>query len=418
MDGEAILLAAVRGAPRPFRMPPLPADAQAAQAAGPDVALAFAIEQARLGRDARDLFTRSLARLVERALQDDVSFQAQVLRHTDAQVAEHVRLAALEHGDRRALRAAVDAIAHPGKLRDVAGGGLREALEGLHRLARGNEWGALREAASRLVGQPLREQALLREVLDSPSLQRLERGRALAASPVVQRYRALFEQQAPAPGGARAGATAEQATVAAFDAIAALLGEAYRAVARLRLPRGFPGDARKAKDEWDAAILRGDELVLLAEVKASPAAALSDFPRLHRGLLRLAQADADCVFPAEGGEVRVSAASLRRLAPHGYSLPGHVIYCCPAESEGSVAVLSAASKAVLLAESACVQFGQRTLRGESPSPQELLPLWDDLKTESRLRSALHQYETATLVREAMLRPRDLLEAVQASAPGA
>ncbi|RYG20931.1 MAG: DUF2207 domain-containing protein, partial [Burkholderiales bacterium] len=62
----------------------------------------------------------------------------------------------------------------------------------------------------------------------------------------------------------------------------------HRVVRSLRTPRGFPGAVGKAKDEWDAAIVReqgGDaDIVLLAEVKAAPAAATPDFTRLARGL--------------------------------------------------------------------------------------------------------------------------------------
>jgi hypothetical protein len=40
-------------------------------------------------------------------------------------------------------------------------------------------------------------------------------------------------------------------------------------------------------------------------------------------------------------------------------------------------------------------------------------VWEDLATAPRLRSALHQYDTARAVREAMVHPRDLLAAVEA-----
>lgn len=417
----------MRAAPRRYRLPPLPADAGAARAAGVDTALAFAIEAARSGKPApalRDLFTESIATLILEALAPtggDPAFQALVLRSRDAQVAEYVQLAAQADSDRRALRTSVDAIAHPGKLRAMPAGPRRDALARLHRLAAASAWTELREAAGQLSAQAAGES--FSAILVHPGLARLERGAALLRSEAVQEYLALGERQGPRAGSAaaavrgraaaRVGDAAEGATVQAFDEIARLLGAGHRVVRSLHTPRGFPGAAQKAKDEWDVAILRDTDIVLLAEVKASPTAATSDLARLLRGLRRLAHADPDTdyAFPCADGELRIAGASLRELQPHLHALPPHVIYCCVAK-EARPQMLSAASKAVLLTEPACLAFA----RGELRRHEDLAPVWEALATQPRLRSALHQDETARTVREAMLHPQDLLAAVRQQLP--
>jgi hypothetical protein len=446
---DTLLLAALRIAPRRYRMPSLPADAAAAKAEGIDSALAFAIEHARLAREAgspaplevRDLFISALAGLIRQALAPqggDPAFQALVLRARADEVEEHVRLSAHAAADRRAVRAAVDAIAHPGKLRGVAAGSRRDALSQLHHLASSADWTQVRRVTSALLEQASAGQdslrAQLQAIVASPALARLERGDALLQGDTVQRYQALCAQRGPLAGSdaaaaqgraaAQAGGVAEDSTVDAFGAVAGLLtryaggSDSYRVVRSLRTPRGFPGLADKAKDEWDAAIVRstgagGADIVLLAEVKAAPAAATPDFSRLLRGLQRLAQAsdDMDYAFVSADGEVRVPGAALRRLQPRGATLPPHVIYCCSAPAEAQVQVLSAASKAVLLAEPASVAFAQQLAPGSAPREADLLPVWEALTTAPRLRSALHQYDTARVVREAMLHPDDLLAAV-------
>ena len=428
-------------------MPPLPSDGQAAEAAGPETATAFAIEAARVAKqhgspppaETQALFIRSLAELIQDALAHDPAFQASVLRGQDANVKEYVRLSAQMAADRRAVRAATDAIAHPGKLRNSAAGAIRDALSNLHRLAAAGSWTELSWAVEQLLEQHLAQlenvRAPLRAILSSPMLQRLVRVSALLRVPAVQRYQSLCEQRGPLAGShtaaaqgrasARLGEIAEHATVQAFQKIAELLNRpeqgsaGYHVVRSLLTPRAFPGEAGKAKEEWDAAIVRSAgaagavDVVLLAEVKASPAAATPDFSRLHRGLQRLAHANGteSYAFASADGEVRVTGESLQRLKPHGRSLPPHVIYCSSAPAEAQPQVLSAASKAVLLAEPASLAFAHELARGASPSNSELEPVWEALASEPRVRSALHQHETARAVREAMLHPDDLLAAV-------
>jgi hypothetical protein len=190
----------------------------------------------------------------------------------------------------------------------------------------------------------------------------------------------------------------------------------------LRPVAGFTGDAHKAKDEWDAAIVSVDagspsaaaDILLLAEVKASPAAATPDWWRLHRGLQRLASADAagEAMFSSSNGALRVSGASLHALAPSDGDLPWNVVYCCTAPAETRPVMLSAASLAVLLGEPESVAFARVLATGRLTSTDVLLPVWTALTTQPRLRSALHQYETSSRARAAMLHPADLLAAVE------
>ena len=430
-------------------MPPLPADADAAASLGVDAALAFAIEAARLAKEggsapsarAQDLFTRSLAALIGRALASeggDPAFQALLLRAQRPAVGEYVRLAAQLAGDRRAVRAAANAISHPGKLRDQPAGAARDALSRLHRLAGEGAWAELAAALEQPLaqGDAAAQQAgvLLDRLRSNPALQRLARGSALLRNADVQRYLSLTERRGPLAGSdtaaasgrasARLGEAPERATVQAFGAIVELLnrrggqGAGYRVLQSLRAPVAFPGERNKAKDEWDAAIVRsgeggGDDIVLLAEVKASPAAASSDFSRLLRGLRRLAHADPGKTysFASAAGEARILGGSLRRLQPQGHSLPAHVIYCCSAPAESPPQFLSAATKAVLLGERASLAFACELAEGKAPPPSALLDVWDALAKEPRLRSALYQFETARQVRSAMVHPLDLLSAL-------
>lgn len=444
---DAVLLDALGAAPRRYRLPPLPADGAAAAALGADTALAFAIEAARLAKErhttpspeARDLFTASLAAVIGEAMARDPGFQALVLRAQDPEVDEYARLAAQAAADRRSVRAAIDAIAHPGKTQAMDAGAMRDLLDRWHGLARAESWNDLGSAIEYWLhgpgaGEPSAH--ALAAIAASPSLDRLQRCGELAALPAVRRYLGLCAQRGPQAGSAaaaaqgrasaRVGQGAEDDTAQAFRCIAALLDRqaqgtaAFRAVRSLRTPRGFPGAQGKAKDEWDVAIVRNDpgaragEIVLLAEVKASASAAAADFSRLHRGLERLANASATetYAFATMEGEVPLTGASLRALKPHGRAWPPQVIYCCSTPPEPRPQPLHPASKAALLAEAASLAFAIRLARADAAPHADLAPVWQALASAPRLRAALHQHETARAVREAMLQPQDLLAAVR------
>lgn len=434
---DSPLLAVLRTAARRFRMPALPADARAARDSGVETALAFALEAVRTGAapaaGLQELFTHTLADLIRHALAPggDPAFQAQVLRGMDADVDAHARLAAGAAADRRAMQSAIDAVAHPGKLRTLGADAPHEALAELHRLATRQDWDALAHAVAAVRTGDADLRQALQAVATHPALARLRQRAVLSERPAVQRYLALCAGHGPVAGSAEAGArgrASAQAGDAAEHLVAQAMSQAarwldrhearrpHRVVRGLRTPAGFPPGAAKAKDEWDAAIVRqrGDahDIVLLVEVKASPAAATPDLGRLLRGLQRLAGAASAMQYTftcAEGG-IALHGDALRALQPVGFALPPQVIYCCTA-SETRPPVLSAASKAVLLVEPASLSFARAVAAGETPAPAGLLPVWQALPTAPRLRSALYQYDTARAAREAMLHPHDLLAAL-------
>lgn len=440
---KELLLATLRSALRRYRMPPLPADAASARAAGPEVALAFAVEAARRAVAAgaapdpglRPLFVEALAAQVARAMapEGDPAFQAQVLRASEPAAHEYAALQDEAVADVRSVRAAVDAIAHPGKLRGHGDGPVRAALAQLHALAVARDWAGLRRAAEALRARGGDEavRATLARLLAGDALVRLERGDALAPQPAVQAWLALVARAGPQAGtdaafvrgrdAERAGAAVEEATLAAFAQIAAALsarepGPRVRAAQGL-LPRGLGDAPAQAKDEWDVALVRDlpngtCELLLLAEAKAAPAAATRDRPRLLRGLARLAQAGAagDIVFASREGELRVAGASLRALAPQGDDAPETVIYSCIAH-EAQVALLAPSARMLLLQQRAATAWAASLAAGAQPSHEPLGTVWQDL-LRGRLQAVLQQYATARAAREAMVHPDDLLAAFQ------
>jgi hypothetical protein len=72
---------------------------------------------------------------------------------------------------------------------------------------------------------------------------------------------------------------------------------------------------------------------------------------------------------------------------------------------------------VLLGEAASVAFARALMQGQSPAVESLDPVWRDLADKPRLRSALHQYDTSRMVREAMLHPDDLVTSCRKMDPG-
>ena len=436
------LLDAIRSAPRRYRMPALPPDAGSAEAAGPETALAFTIAQLRRAHetsegvpcDLQRLFVRSLSALVVQALRTiggDPAFQALVMAGQEPSVAQYLALAAQEGADRRRLRAAIDAFAHPGKLR-IEADTVPEALAQLHASAHAGDWSAAGVAAQALAGT--RWQAHAAPVLADPALHRLQRIGSLRSDAMVQRYLALCAARGPVAdtresaaygrAAARAGAASEEATVRAFGQLAASLDHAglgrHRVVRGLRLRSGLPPAAPGAKDEWDVTLLRTRvgtdalELVLLAEVKASPASAVSDWPRLRRGLHGLAQVPPGTtpVFSAADGDVRIEGDSLRALMPPGDGLPAQVIYCCTGQ-ETRVPLLSAPARAKLLQHPCTVAHARALAQGDPAAADLLAPLWEALPRSPQLRSVTEQDEIARAARDAMLHPDDLQDIAHA-----
>ena len=192
-DLESALLAALRAAPRRYRLPPLPRDVAAARTADDETAVAFAIESLRLGRAdeaVRELFTQRLAGLIRAALADeggDPAFQAMVLHARDADVQRYVRLGGQAVADRRTVRAGINAVAHPGKLRGEPEGARRDALLHLHQLASADAWQALAHALAAAPIELPDVHALLAPIGGGEALRRLIARDALLALPSVQR---------------------------------------------------------------------------------------------------------------------------------------------------------------------------------------------------------------------------------------
>ncbi|WP_431046701.1 3-deoxy-D-arabino-heptulosonate 7-phosphate synthase [Roseateles sp. L2-2] len=472
---------------RRFRAPALPASLEEARTAGAATRLAFAIECARTalaagdspGDSVQSLFLDALAQLIRVAMRplrasgidasndtsDDVShdalhdaaagggdpaFQAMVLRHRSAVVREYASLSAHAERDRRAVRAAVNALAHPAKTQRRAPGPTREALLALHAASDSDDWSRLSE---RLI--PLRDDADVRaepalhrcieRLIDDSALARVRRLDDLAADALVARYRALWDQRGPIAGSEQAAAHGAGAQLRG-DAVEALAVEAlgvlvdrmnteggatrYRIAASLRVPPSFPGDAERAKSEWDVALLRrhdtdtdtggdgdGDwDLCLLIEAKASPDAATTDLPKLLRGLRLLAQADIDTTyaFTSNNGEVRLRGASLSALPTEEGDLARAVLYCCDGQEDRTPRLLNAASRMQLLSAEASLDFAALMEEGVAADPSLLLPVWRLLLEAPAFTSVLRQYVTLRAVRELMVHPRDLHAAAAAA----
>ncbi|MBA2676087.1 MAG: hypothetical protein H0U68_20735, partial [Ramlibacter sp.] len=212
-QADAVLHEALRAAPRRYRMPPLPAGLDAAAAAPADTALAFAIEAARTGQlrqsppspDIRALFTRSLEHLIHAALAadgGDPAFQAMVLRTSDPEVEAYVRLRKQAAADRRAVRALVNNLAHPARLRAVPTGPLHDALAQLHGFSVAEAWAEVADILGLLLVEPFMRGDALRDTLQAAlaneALQRLLRAGAALQHAGVRRYRMLREQHGPA----------------------------------------------------------------------------------------------------------------------------------------------------------------------------------------------------------------------------
>jgi hypothetical protein len=253
----------------------------------------------------------------------------------------------------------------------------------------------------------------------------------------VRRFNALRARQAPA-GASTSAARGEAAERRAGQALAMIATRAnqgvgaavprVRVVTRLLLPAGFPGDPARSKNEWDIALVRGvpgegdpgpgidggapADLLMLAEVKASPDAAVVDLPTLLRGLRRLGAVNADMVYtlPCDGGTVRLRGISLTSFQPSGHRPPPRVVYLSDAAADRSPPWLDAATRGALLAQPQVLAFALQRDRGVPPDVGLLRALWTAITHEGRLRHLLHHHDSARHVRAALLHPDDLQEA--------
>ncbi|WP_443102117.1 3-deoxy-D-arabino-heptulosonate 7-phosphate synthase [Bordetella sp. H567] len=437
--------------PVPPSLPTSPSSPVAAgQAPGPAATLALALEHARVAMERgetpdaalKPLFLEALARMIHDAMQaehGDPVFQAMVLRHRLPRVREYASLSAHADRDQRRVRAMVDAVAHPGKAQARGAGPERMALARLHALASSAAWAALADSARHLAGMPRisSDAPLLRglqKLLDDPALARLQRVAELASDEAVQRHQALLDRNGPRAGSPEAsaqgwttqrrGAAVEASAARVLAALAQRLNDTeqghdlYRVVTSMRVPASIPGNAERAKSEWDAVLLRRApplrpasdheanladdfraaaapgtpspgivnekpsapagapcglasaprwDICLLVEAKASIDAAATDFPRLLRGLRLLAHADATSVYPFETqqGVVCLRGASLKALKADADDPAGTVLYCCDVPTDTSTRVLSAASRMQLLCAQGSLVYASRLAEQQS-----------------------------------------------------
>lgn len=435
LPAESWLDTLLRDAPRRFPMPPLPDEEHEAIASGSAAALAWAMEQARRALAGGlvpapawgELFVRSLASLVHTALQQEdgnLAFQARLLQAQSAQVGEHQRLVATAAADRREVRSAVNAVVHPDRLRNQPQQPLQGTLLRLHVAAQAGHWTSLAQALDDPSLPPtLRENARLRE-----ALARLARAEVLVRHEDLQRLDALRARQTPAAASTSAsrGRTTEAAAAQAFAAVAERMNRhldsgapRYRPLTRLLLPTSFPGEPERSKNEWDIALVRdaasnegAQQLLLLAEAKAAPEAAVADLPTLLRGLQRFGQAREDLSYPlpCEGGAVRLAGRTLQQLQPADDQLPARVVYVTDARAANAPPWLDAAARGLLLAQPQVVAYALGSQQSPEPDLSPLQTLWTAMTREGRLRNVLHQYDTARRARAALLHVDDLKSA--------
>jgi hypothetical protein len=439
---------------RRYRLPSIGAASATMPGPAAATALALTIEQARaaLARGAspdealQRHFIDTLAQMIRDAMRSDAgdpAFQAMVLRHRTMPVRDYASLSAHADKDRRAMHAAVNAIAHPARQQRTPDAHERDVLAKLHASANSRSWSHLHATVCDLLDAPehAHEPRLQRSLIalrDHPALARLQRLDALASDERVQQYLSLLDRRGPRPGSATAltqgaasqqrGAAAEALAAQALDTLAQCLNDAageasYRVVTSMRVPASIPARHEHAKSEWDVVLLRHVNTIdstrvwsicLLAEVKASLDAATTDFPRLLRGVRLLASAEADVVYPFDTreGNVHLDGAALRALTTDEAALAGTVLYCCDAPAETNPRLLSAASRMQLLSEPASVAFASALTDGAPADPRMLEPVWQQLLASPRWRAVLDQYPMLRQVRELMVHTDDLLAAIR------
>lgn len=393
----------------------------------------------------RDEFCHALALLIRRAAdpeRGDAAFRALVLRTQSAAVREYTSLAACAERDRRAIAAAINAIAHPQRQQRMPAGARRDAAQRLYRLHTEQAWERLfvQVSAMRHAEAANDDPALarsLQRLLEGGMLGRMQRLSILSADPDVRAYQALRQRQGPAAGSAFArtqgqrsrqrGEAVEQQAARAMRTLASRLqassrGEAmYDVVTSLRAPGSLPLQADYAKSEWDVVLLRQSpcrddagayEVCLLIEAKAAVEAASGDLPRLLRGLRLLGSARPDMIYRCmtDQGEIDIHGASLASLAAAAQDPRQRVLYCTDAPVEKKPTLLTSGSRMQLLSNPHSVAFATRLQRGEAPEPKDLEKVWDQLVTAPKWEGLRQQHYFLHLAREMMVHVDDLLAA--------
>jgi len=444
---------------RPYGLPALPDLPPESSPAHRAAVLARVIEEARGAVAAGQAppealarrFTTALAACIEQAMdpqRGDPAYQALVLRHSAPALREHLALAQAAEQDGRQLQRAVDAIAHPARP-PVSEALPRAALAALRAQARAQDWPALAETLREWTSDPavVADAALaqrLRRLLALPALARLQRWRAGQNGPLVRQHQALLERQGPRAGSEQASAAGRAAqrrgdavearareglqAWAAWLNASAEAGRRYRVASGLRVPAALCVGRRGAKTEWDVALLRergaGAEgplwdLCLLVEAKASADAVPGDFARLLQGLGLLAQASPEAVysFASADGPLRVSGASLAALPQRGHALREVLLYAIDSLGGAAPRPLDPASSAKLLGAPASLSQAERCARGARVQTEALAPVWRWLLESREGHSVLTQYARLHELRDLMVRPADLAEAANPTAPG-
>ena len=450
----------LRGLPRRYRLHELQGST-----------LASMIEQARISLERGEApdpalkgqFTSALANLIEDALHEtdgDAAFQAMVLKHQSKDVAEYAALSSQVAHDRRRVHGWVNQVAHPAKLqrrhgrRNKATPQELETLQRLHRAASESAWEAVADMINDMLdgdhgGEDAHvfaseTDALLRRVLGSPELARLQRVQKLAPHPAVRQYQKLVLQQGPrrqtddamASGKAskQRGDAVEAIAAQAIGMLASRLNaqegdERYRAITSLRVPAAFPANHDRAKTEWDVVLLRQAtglpdaaanglpvwDVCFLIEAKVSPESADTDLPRLRRGLqlLSLAEPVATYTFQAKEGKFLLSGATLSQLYRDDSDLPDIVLYCCGTAPGPNGRSLNAASRMQLLSAPVSLKYAASVsdaADAKPPNPNALETLWESLLHAPEWRGVLNQYVARRQARDLMVYAQDLLDA--------
>ncbi|HAP25150.1 MAG TPA: 3-deoxy-D-arabino-heptulosonate 7-phosphate synthase, partial [Achromobacter sp.] len=217
-------------------------------------------------------------------------------------------------------------------------------------------------------------------------------------------------------------ALAEQAIAALAAQLARRTGEIYRVATSMRVPASIPGNADRAKTEWDVALLRHSgsdasdplwDVCLLVEAKASTDAATTDLPRLLRGLRLLAHADMQTtyVFESHQGPVRLRGAALAALSADDADLAGTILYFSDAPADAAPRLLNAAGRMQLLSAQESLDYASSVAAGDAPDASALAPVWQQLLASPRLSAVLNQFALLRQVRDLMAHVDDVHAAI-------